>query len=262
MSSGGGGEAGPWPELARRLVARPGRTALLAAAAAALAAGLIATRLELHADRMDLLGREHAYARQFAELQDDFGDIDSIVVLVRAGSREATRAFADDLAARLAADRARFRGVFHRVPDEALRGKALLFLERTDLAEIEQRLGGAAPALAALGRGGAGGLLEHVGARVRSLDAEQGDAGDLAFLAHLVDGLTGAVVDGAPYTAAWRELIPAGVQDRDGYVWTGDGRAVLLAEPQAPVGRERLAAVEALRAVVRDAVAAAPGVEV
>lgn len=271
QGSGGERGAGPWPELARRLVARPGRAALVMAVTAAAAVALSSARLSLSADRMDLLGRQHAYARHFAELQDDFGDVDSIVVLVTAPERDTARAFAADLAGRLsAAPRDRYRSVFFRVPDEALRGKALLFLDLDDLAEVERRLALAAPALRALGEGGVGGLLEHTAARARALTdgathgdaAGDGDARDLEFLARLVEGLSAAVAEGRGYSPVWRDLIPGGVQARDGYVWTRDGRLVLLVEPRARTGPERLAAVHALRAIAGEAEAAWPGVDV
>lgn len=262
--------AGPWPELARRLVDRPARAALLLAVTALAAGALAAARLSLSADRMDLIGRQHAYARHFAQLQDDFGDVDSIVVLVKAPTREGARAFADDLAARLArAPGERFRGVFYRVPDEALRGKALLFLDIEDLLEVERRLALAAPGLRAFGQAGAAGLLEHAAARTRALleggeepRAGPDDARDLELLGRLIEGLGAALEDGAGYAPAWRDLIPSGVQARDGYVWTRDGRLVLLVEPRARAGAERLASVEDARAIVRAAAREGPGVEV
>ncbi|MCO5170143.1 MAG: MMPL family transporter [Planctomycetes bacterium] len=261
-------ERGAWARLARRVVARPGRAAavLLVTGLAALLLGR--ARLVVSADRTDLLGRQHAYARSFGDLQDDFGDVDSIVVLVSAPAREAALGFAADLAAAAAAPGAPFRGAFYGVPDEALQGKALLFLDLADLEEVERRLTAAAGALVAFGEGGAGGLLEHAAARVRALVAAAGaDAGpeagpdDLALLAGLVDALSEGLAGGAaPRGPPWRELIPAGIADRDGYVWTRDGRLVLLVEPRARAGPERLAAVEALRALVDARRAAWPGV--
>lgn len=260
---------GPWPELARRLTARPLRALLLAALTGGAALAFAGARLEVHADRMDLLGRQHAYARHFAELQDDFGDVDSIVVLVEAGTRAEARAFAGDLAARAAqAPGAPFRGAFFRVPDEALRGKALLFLSLTDLVEVEARLATAKDALAAAGSGGAGALLEHAAGRARALVAAggagpPGRTADLELLQRLVEAVAGAAsAEGRAYAPVWHDLIPAGVQARDGYVWTRDGRLVLLVEPRGRAGAARLDAVATLRALAAEVCAARPGVRV
>ncbi|MBX3472364.1 MAG: MMPL family transporter, partial [Planctomycetes bacterium] len=267
--SGGEGEQGAWANLAGRVVARPGRAALVLLLTGAAALLLGRARLELSADRTDLLGRQHAYARSFGELQDDFGDVDSIVVLVAAPAREAALAYAADLSAAVAAaPGAPFGAVFYGVPEEALQGKALLFLDLPDLEEVERRLAGAAPALVALGEGGAGGLLEHVAERARAVarrEAADGggddDAADLPLLAGLVEALSDSVAAGAPRLPAWRELIPAGVDDRDGYVWTRDGRLVVLVEARARGGPARLAAVDALRALLEARRPAWPAVE-
>lgn len=270
----GEGEQGGWANLAGRVVARPGRAALVLLLTGAAALLLGRARLELSADRTDLLGRQHAYARSFGELQDDFGDVDSIVVLVAAPAREAALAYAADLSAAVAAaPGAPFGAVFYGVPEEALQGKALLFLDLPDLEEVERRLAGAAPALVALGEGGAGGLLEHVADRARAVarrgatgddgggDDGRDDAADRPLLAGLVEALSESVAAGAPRLPAWRELIPAGVDDRDGYVWTRDGRLVVLVEARARAGPARLAAVDALRALLDARRPAWPGVE-
>lgn len=263
-------DAGPWPELARRFTARPVRALLAAALTAGAALAFASARLEVDSDRMDLLGRQHAFARHFAELQDDFGDIDSIVALVEAPTREEARAFAGDLAARAAAAPGRpFRGTFFRVPDEALRGKALLFLDLADLVEVEARLTTAQDALAAAGSGGAGALLEHAAERARALVDSGGasvpeSTADLELLGRLVDAVAGSVgsVEGRPYAPVWHDLIPPGVHARDGYVWTRDGRLVVLVEPRARAGAERLEAVATLRGLAALVCASRPGVRV
>lgn len=239
---------------ARTLLRRPARMALAALGLAAVGLGLALVRLEVSTERSVILGARHEYVRDFVALAEEFGDVDGIVVLVRARDRTGARACGAALAARLQAD-ARVGSVFWQVPDEALRGHALLFTRQADLEEVERRLAEGGDALQAVLQGGLAGLCRHAaaaatqgGREVAGAEAARG----FEFLASLVQGAA-AAADGAPYAGAWWELAPPGVRGRDGHVWTRDGRLVLLVRPRAAAGPERQQAV----AAVREAVAAA-----
>lgn len=258
--------------LARAIVAHPGRVALLALATGALGLALAFARLELWTDRTALLGTRHPHVRSFAALQADFRDVDAIVALVRAPTRAQARSAADALAARSMAD-PRLGGAFHRVPDEALRGRALLFLTRAEVLDVERRLADAEPALARLRTGGVAGLLEHVrealaGATATADGGKADDArlDDLRLLEAIVRGAGAPAAPDEP--TPWFALAPASVVERDGYVWTSDGRAVVLVRPReaaalvaGPAG-QRLEAVAALRGLAAEVSAATPGVEI
>lgn len=255
----GAGEPGPLAQaLAGAAVRRPGAVLLTWALLCLVALGLALHGLGLRTDRMALIGAQHAFNRRYAELSTDFPDLDALVVVAEAGGDvPRALAFLDDLAASIAADPATFQGSFHRVPEDAFRGQALLFLAPERLQAIERRLSGAAPALARLVPEGLAGFLLQAAASVRerlgsgATAASADDLEELRLLERLLQdlelGLTGGPAPADPPWAAW---LPSG-EDRDGLVRTRRGGLILLAparDPQDPAARAR--AVEAMRALL------------
>lgn len=252
--------------LARTLTTRPGAVVAVALVLALVGGATSARWLRLDTDRTALIGDQHRFNQNFAELQAEFGDLDAMVVLVAGPDRPATRAAADRIAARIAAEPVLFPGVFYRVPEDALAGRALLFLDLADVEAIEARLRiGRGPASALLDRG-LGAFFAAAAQMVLDVAADPelaavASPGSLGFLGAFADGTT-AALEGQTPPAPWKAWIPAGaLAGRDGYTWTDDGRAVVLIQPRRDEGHDGAAAsVARLRTVLAEEEAAHPDV--
>lgn len=262
----------PPPPLARLLIGLAGiverRSAIVVAAGLALAllAGLFASqRLVMATARIDLIGQDVPYVRKLLDLEEEFGDLNSIVAVVRGEDERAARAVADALAARVREDTARFRGVFHRFDPTRLGAQALLFADAEQLAQLDamaQRLlpglaGGALP-------GAIDGFAGELEARLAAGGA--GGGGGDAALVGIADALLrdlGAALAGEDPTGTPLDEL-AGWDDV-GYVRGGDGSFILLiAFREADTGEldPKSAAVAAARAAAGELERAHPGVEV
>ncbi|MBL4846639.1 MAG: MMPL family transporter, partial [Planctomycetes bacterium] len=237
--------------LARAIARTPGRVVILALLVVGAAGALAWNRLGIETDRMALIGDQHDYNRVFRELRTEFGDLDAMIVLV-GGERAAARAAASSLTTSLAADPERFPRVFWRVPPDALGGKALLFVDRLALAEIEARLEAGQPALVALRQGGLGPFYSQLAQRIRALGRGEAQPSSApTFLPSFLSALEGALEGrpaGSPPWEAW--IPPSALAGRDGHTWTEDGRLVVLVQPPPGRGEESVASLREILAEV------------
>ncbi len=232
---------------------------------AAVAAGAFAvTHLKMATARLDLIGRDVPYVRRLLDLEAEFGDLNSIVVAVRAPEPAAARAYAGDLAARIEGQPARFRGVFYRVDPARLGGRALLFLERERVAALSAA---AERLLPALEQGALPGALDAFAGELEARLAGAGEPGEDGGDAALAD-LARALLADLDVALAGRT--PAGTPldelpgwDDAGYVWGGDGSLILLVafnEEDTGALDPKSAAVATLRGLLDDLAPAHPDV--
>jgi uncharacterized protein len=119
---------------------RHGARTLVVAALLAVIAALGASRLTLDPDISELLPPSRESVRNVESLRERFGGIGSVVLLVRGGTPEARRTFADAVAPELE----RLPSVHYvdaRRPNEFFEERALYFLDEPDLVTIRDRLG-------------------------------------------------------------------------------------------------------------------------
>src|SRR5690606_18373864 len=143
--------------------------------ALALLAGVVASqRLAMATARIDLIGQDVPYVRRLLDLEEEFGDLNSIVAVVRGEDERAARAVADALAARVREDTTRFRGVFHRFDPARLGAQALLY---ADAAQLEQLDAMAQRLLPGLAEGALPGAIDGFAGELEARLAA-GDSGD------------------------------------------------------------------------------------
>ncbi|RMG16806.1 MAG: hypothetical protein D6731_05315 [Planctomycetota bacterium] len=253
--------------LARALVRHPGK-AILIALACSLVGGGLASRLRLDTNRLALIGDQHTYSRGFRRFQEQFADVDAMVVVLGGAPEAGLPAAADALARRVAKRRDVFVECFARFPSQAPRGKALLFLTPQALDATVQRLRAGKAAVAALFENGLGGFFSCVAGEARALgegvEAAERGRHTLALLEPFVGGLARALAGEAPGPEPWEGFVPREdlPGDPGGYVHTRDGRLVVLVQPERSqdLSAERRA-VSALRELLGDLAAEFPGLE-
>jgi len=240
-----------WLAAHARLVARrPGAVVAGAVLLTAAAGALAATSLGMETARSELVGGDADWARRFAALEAEFGDLDSLVVAAGGDDRAAVRRYAEDLAARVAAEPEAFAGAFYRVDPAAFGGHALLYLDPADLERLAGAAGRAGPHLAA--DGALAGGLRAFAAELRALlaagdaaDPAAGEAWGATARRLLVD--TGRALAGeAPAEAPWGRP----PWEAEGYSWAADGRTlIVLVHAREAEGEldPKTAAVERLR---------------
>jgi hopanoid biosynthesis associated RND transporter like protein HpnN len=94
-------------------------------------------RLEFQTGQEDLISGDSRDTRNYRHYEDEFPDLDSLIVVVRADRNpEQAERFADAFAARLAADKRNVKSVLYKIDAGALADRALLYLSANDLNEL------------------------------------------------------------------------------------------------------------------------------
>jgi predicted RND superfamily exporter protein len=128
------------------------RVVFLVAALAVLAASWLGSRLELESDVLQLFPKDNRNITAFREALEDFGSVDYLIVLLKAGEEDGPdelEDFADLFAERLEASEELIERVEYRFRLDAeflelFYENALLFLTPDQLPELEQKLSDAA----------------------------------------------------------------------------------------------------------------------
>lgn len=237
---------------------------MLTGALVCLLGGLFALEgLELKTARIELTGDELPFARRFLALEEEFGDLNRIVVTLRARDRSEARGYAAALTARIRADSTHFAGVFDRVGPEELQGQALLLLPSQRLEEsatlAEEILPGWREGPLSGTLSGWARLVETrlEGGGSSGLDADFAERGE-----ELLADAT-RLCRGQDVTTTAFDLVPA--WDEAGYVWgSGDRLLLLVAFREDADGQldPRTVSVTVLRALVQELGPEWPGVEV
>jgi predicted exporter len=102
-------------------------------------AAVLASRLQLDSDLRALLPRGHAVVEAIDHVEDNYGVVGSINVVVRDGTPEARHAFADAIAQELADDPL-LREVDHRLVGDFFIEHALYYLDEPEMDALVERI--------------------------------------------------------------------------------------------------------------------------
>jgi hopanoid biosynthesis associated RND transporter like protein HpnN len=253
-----------WPSLARGIARRPLAVAALGALVCVLAGGVAAKNLKMKTSRIELTGAEVPFAKRHLELEDEFGDLNRLVVALH-GDPAMVRLAAEALVARVREDSQHFRSVFHRVSPAELGPHALLFVPPAQMKEAEATLERVLPELRRGALAGAvGGLATELQARLDAgptpnEDSQEGsqEGGLLLDWATRLLGDTQRTLGGDAVSETPLDRISG--LDEAGYAWGADGRTlIVLVAFREEVGAldSRTTSVKALRRIVKELAAA------
>ncbi|MBI3724319.1 MMPL family transporter [bacterium] len=205
--------------LARFIVRHPQTVIALAAILTVLASVFAWFHLTLDTDRNRLIGENLPYNQRYIALEKEFGDLAALTVVVEARSRKRAQEFALDLDAACSKDAENFGPIFYRVDLDRLKGHVLKLAQLEDLKELRTTLEDAKLPDRMAAKEGMGGLFTGLGAHVRqrveSGDVDRGEGGaDMGgILFGVIDGVEGALRNGAPYSTPWEGKVD------DGWAW-------------------------------------------
>jgi uncharacterized protein len=255
-----------------RVVCTWPRTILIIAALLTLVSGwLAATRLTLNGDQDKLLSDKLVFQQIYLDFIKNYKDQEFLYVVIDGRKPEQAKAFADDLAVRLAKSPDLIKQVTYRIGPKQLGNNLLLYMEPEQVEALSHQVQEMAPTLEpALKRGRLDELLAWIGRRLSAPQVSQqgsqlgGQAGAEAFfdvLGPLFDGLTQTVTNGAPYTSP---LARFDDEELHHYTFTDNGRFLLMLI-DVPKDYSTSEVIERPLAAVRKALnesrAALPGVE-
>ncbi len=96
--------------------------------------------LEFNTSRNDLVGSDKKYHQNFLAFKKEFPGQDDLVVIVESDRLDKNRQFVERLGAKLEAETNTFTDVFYKGDLKLMGNKALLFVPRDDLVELQKKL--------------------------------------------------------------------------------------------------------------------------
>lgn len=124
---------------ARLVVRRPGRV-LAAILALGAVSAFATTRLRINSNQLDLIRQDLPEVQELKRVIDMIGGAGDLVIALRSSDPKLLRAVADDVDARLEADKANVRYVTYKLPVEFIRQNLGLFVETKDLESARTRI--------------------------------------------------------------------------------------------------------------------------
>jgi uncharacterized protein len=241
---------------------------------------LSATRLEFHTSHLDLVSSGNHYKQLDQVFSREFDDVpERVIVVIRSQDQDQAKAFATALAKRWEHD-PKIDKVLYRIPLESLQDKALLYLSREELSDLQQKLRqhqdvlqefAALPTLEHLltliNHETAAALVDHVFTGFLAEEKAEGAPLDLTFLRTLLQHLNRGLDPQLVYQSPWQELFTSAssTASHDGFLWSDDKQLLfVLANPKADAGEFNpfRKAVQRIRLDVSELQHEYPGVEV
>ncbi len=265
--------------LLRRLVRlscrRPLVTTLLSIILAVAGVTYTLHALSFKTSGRDLLPKDAGYVVRYNQYARDFGELQDIVIVIEAGTFEATKAYAAHLVQELRASPLKFPQVAYRVDPKRFEGRQLLYLPTEQLKEIRERIFdhqdfmesfAGDPSLARLIEGANAAMASAFVTNLFDLGLGSGSGEDTRFLHMVLDQIAGRLERPTPYRSPWGTLFSLGEHAPDAGYFLSDDKSllfVLVETPESEKGsfmRDRRA-IEIIRRVIADLKPAFPAVQ-
>jgi len=251
------GQRGVWA-IVRLSITFPWTILAVGVLLAVLSVWYTSTHLEFQTSRNALVSQNARYIQRFEEIDKDFYELDSFIVVVEPPHLERGKQFVNALAPRLRADTQHFSRVVDRIDTASLEGKKLLLLSPEDLHTLQQRLQdaqtfltdlAAAPGLqqllVSINQEISKALVTHLAESLLGSStpstAESGQGLDVSFLSALFEEMAQALAAPATYVfhSPWANffLKNSNVLSQEGYLTAGNDRFLFVLVEDRPADR-------------------------
>ena len=262
----------------RASCAQPALTLTLALALAVVSVVYTLTTMTFQTSALGLLPPGQPYVERYKQYNAEFGDLDDLVIVVKAPTLPEATVYAGRLVRELRARRVPLARVAYRIDPKQFEGRGLLYLSREKLEAIRDRILDYQDFVEAFaGRPTLDQLVDGVATQVANafvssfidLGLSDGKSSlDIQFVEDLVAQIATRLERPAPYRSPWGTLFSVGdAADNPGagYFLSDDQRLLfILAEPESErdsfTGDQR--AIEGVRAVIAKLRREFPNVEV
>ena len=266
------GQRGVWA-LVRLSITFPWSTLVIAIVLAAVAVWYTATHLKFETSRNSLVSQDARYIQRYEDIEKDFYDPDTFMVVVEPQRLERGKQFVEALTTRLRADTRYFSRVVDKIDTSSLEGQKLLLLSPEELRMLRQRLQDAQDLLTDLA--GAPGLQQllvsinqeiskalvtHIAAEFLGTGSstsaaleEEGQALDVSFLAALFGAMEQALAAPESYLfhSPWASffLKDSTLLSQDGSLISDNDRFLFVLVEDRPTGRSFIEYAPSLQAL-------------
>jgi hopanoid biosynthesis associated RND transporter like protein HpnN len=251
----------------RLVCARPWITVGTAVLLAAVSVVYAVTGLTLKTSTRELLPKGRPFVERYAELDEEFGELDDVAIVVEAPSLPEATLYASRLVRELRAGQVPLKRISYRIDPKQFEGRGLLYLSTEHLTEIRDKIFDYQEFMESFaGRPTLDRLVEGIATQIANafvasfldlgLSDDKGGSVDLRFVRDLVDQIGGRLDRPLPYRSPWGNLFSVGGGGDEasaGYFLSDDQRLLfVLAEPVSKRGSFTgdQAAIEGIRSVV------------
>jgi hopanoid biosynthesis associated RND transporter like protein HpnN len=216
-------------QLTRLVCKRPLTIVIVAVLLTLLSGWLAATRLTMSSDTDRLVSETLPFQKTYLDYIKNFKDQEFLYVVIDGRDAEKAKAFADDLAQRLAKFPDLIKQVTYRFGPEQFGNNMLLYLDSDQVEALNRQVEAMAPTLTpALKSGRLDELIAWFGRRLsapQSADQQSGSEAFFEVLGPLFDGMTAAVASGSPYHSP---LARFSDEELHHYTFTDNGRFLVM----------------------------------
>jgi len=250
---------------------------------ASLSVWFAVEKLSFKNDRGDLVANNLDYVEAYEKYRQEFEDFDGMMVVVSGQDPERMKEFSDFLVAKIKLHSQSFSTVFHKVDTEYFREKGLLYLKKSELADLVIKINSHENFLRKINRSpGLNELMESINAEISTgmvssiltgfleneySQRDKDETGDLSFLIALEKQMLLYLQGKESYRSPWISFLTGGKKslNEEGYLVSANERLmfILLAHNENnKEDRSTLNSINLLRKLIKKTHTGFPEIEV
>ena len=250
---------------------------------ASLSVWFAVEKLSFKNDRGDLVANNLDYVEAYEKYRQEFEDFDGMMVVISGQDPERMKEFSDFLVAKIKLHSQSFSTVFHKVDTEYFREKGLLYLKKSELADLVIKINSHENFLRKINRSpGLNELMESINAEISTgmvssiltgfleneySQRDKDETGDLSFLIALEKQMLLYLQGKESYRSPWISFLTGGKKslNEEGYLVSANERLmfILLAHNENnKEDRSTLNSINLLRKLIKKTHTEFPEIEV
>ncbi len=250
---------------------------------ASLSVWFAVEKLSFKNDRGDLVANNLDYVEAYEKYRKEFEDFDGMMVVVSGEDPEKMKEFSDFLVAKIKLHSQSFSTVFHKVDTEYFRKKGLLYLEKSELADLVIKIDSHENFLKKISISpGLNELMESINAEIstgmvssilagflenKNSQSDKDETGDLSFLIALEKQMLMYLQGKESYRSPWISFLTGDKKSLsdEGYLVSANERLMFILVVQNENNKEdrsTLSSINLLRKLIKETHTGFPEIEV